>query len=167
MPRDNSDHTDMNDKPLKLPKLLLAEMITHALERDPDECCGLLLGRGNTVTRLRRIRNIHESRVNRFNMDPLDVIEAERDADGAGEKFVAIYHSHTYSQGYPSDTDIRNAVESGWLDPFYVLVSLVEKTRPVVRAYRISDDGEVAERFIRVLGAGSYTSGTTRPGLVE
>jgi len=137
----------MNDGPLKLPKLLLAEMITHALERDPEECCGLLLGRGKTVTRLRRIRNIHESRVNRFNMDPLDVIEAERDADGAGEKIVAIYHSHTYSQGYPSDTDVRN--------------------RPAVRAYRISDDGEVAERFIRVLGAGGYTSGTTRPGLVK
>ena len=157
----------MNDKPLKLPKLLLAEIITHALERDPEECCGILLGRENTVTQLRRIRNIHESRVNRFKMDPFDVIEAERDAHGAGEKFVAIYHSHTYSQGYPSDTDVRNAVQSGSLDLFYVLISLVEKTRPVVRAYRISNDGEVAEQFIGVLGAGSYTSGTTRPRLVE
>ena len=157
----------MSTATLKLPKLLLAEMITHALETDPEECCGILLGRGNTVTRSRRIRNTHESRVNRYNMDPLDVLEAERDADGAGEEFVAIYHSHTYSQGYPSDTDIRNAVESGWTDPFYVLISLVEKTRPVVRAYRISEDGKAAERFIRVLGAGGYTSGTTRPGLVE
>ena len=90
----------MNDKPLKLPKLLLAEIITHALERDPEECCGILLGRGNTVTQLRRIRNIHDSGVNRFKMDPFDVIEAERDARGAGEKFVAIYHSHTYSEGH-------------------------------------------------------------------
>ncbi|MDP6823760.1 MAG: M67 family metallopeptidase [Dehalococcoidia bacterium] len=157
----------MSTGPLKLPKQLLAEMITHALDKDPEECCGLLLGRGNTATRLRRIRNTHESRTNRYNMDPLDVIEAERDADGRGEEFVAIYHSHTYSQGYPSDTDVRNAVESGWIDPFYVLVSLVETTRPVVRAYRISADGEVGERFIRVLGAGGYTSGTTPPGLVE
>ena len=156
-----------NNGPLKLPKQLLAEMISHALDRDPEECCGLLLGTGNTVTRLRRIRNTHESRVNRYNMDPLDVIEAERDADGAGEEFVAIYHSHTYSQGYPSDTDIRNAVDSGWIDPFYVLVSLVEKTRPVVRAYRISGDGEVAERFISVLGAGGYTSGTTMPNPIK
>ena len=157
----------MNTGPLKLPKQLLAEMITHALEQDPEVCCGLLLGRGNTATRLRRVRNAHESRVNRYNMDPLDVIEAEREADGAGEEFVAIYHSHTYSQGYPSDTDVRNAVESGWTDPFYVLVSLVEKARPVVRAYRISAGGEVAEQFIRVLGAGGYTSGTTPPEAVE
>jgi proteasome lid subunit RPN8/RPN11 len=155
------------NEPLKLPKQLLAEMITHALDKDPEECCGLLVGRGDSATRLRRIRNVHESLSNRFSMDPLDVIEAERDADGWGEEFVAIYHSHTYSQGYPSDTDVRNATENGWTDPFYVLISLVEKTRPVVRAYRISGDGEVAERFIRVLGVGGYTSGTTPPGLVE
>jgi hypothetical protein len=53
------------------------------------------------------------------------------------------------------------------MDLFYVLIPLVEKTRPVVRAYRISDDGEVAERFIGVFGGGSYTSGTTSPGLME
>ena len=153
--------------PLKLPKQLLAEMISHALDRDPEECCGLLLGRGDTATRLRCIRNTRESRVNRYNMDPLDVMEAEREAYGSGEKFVAIYHSDTYSQGYPSDTGIRNTVDSGWIDPFYVLVSLMEKTRPVVRAYRISGDGEVTERFIRVLGAGGYTSGTTTPEPVK
>ena len=118
------------NEPLKLPKQLLAEMITHALDKDPEECCGLLVGRGDSATRLRRIRNVHESLSNRFSMDPLDVIEAERDADGRGEEFVAIYHSHTYSQGYPSDTDVRNATENGWTDPFYVLISLVEKTGP-------------------------------------
>ncbi|MBT3943173.1 MAG: M67 family metallopeptidase [Chloroflexi bacterium] len=157
----------MNSSPLRLPKSLLAEMISHALDADPEECCGVLLGRGDEATRLRRIRNVHESRVNRYSMDPLDLIEAERDADGRSEEFVAIYHSHTYSQGYPSDTDVRNAVESGWTGPYYVLVSLVEKTRPVVRAYRISEDGDVVEQFIRVLGVGGYTSGTTPPEVVD
>ncbi|MDA1257681.1 MAG: M67 family metallopeptidase [Chloroflexi bacterium] len=152
---------------LKLPKNLLAEMITHSLEQDPEECCGLLLGNGDEVSRLIRVQNVHEDRVSRFSMAPLDLLEAEREADRRGEIFVAIYHSHTYSQGYPSDTDIRNAVQSGWTDPYYVLVSLVEKTRPVVRAYRISSAGDVAEQFISVLGAGGYTSGTTRPRVNE
>ena len=142
--------------PLKLPKQLLAEMISHALEQDPEECCGILLGKGENATRLRRVRNANENRISRYNMDPLDVLEVERDAD-----------SHTYSQGYPSDTDVKNAVETGWTDPYYVLVSLVEKTRPVVRAYRISDTGEVVEQFIHVRGAGGYTSGSTRPQVVE
>jgi proteasome lid subunit RPN8/RPN11 len=70
--------------------LCLAEVITHALGRDPEECCGLLLERRNTVRQLRRIRDIHESRVNRFKMARLDVIEAERDVEGAGKEFVAI-----------------------------------------------------------------------------
>ena len=126
-----------------------------------------MLWGGNIVRQLTRIKNIHESRVNRFKIALLDVIEAERDADGAGEEFVAISDSCTYSQGYPSDTDVRNATGSGWIDLFYVLISLVEKTRPVVRAYRISDYGEVAERFIGVFDGGSYTSGTTSPGLME
>lgn len=74
---------------------------------------------------------------------------------------------------FPTRTPTRRAIrriltsESGWMDLFYVLISLVEKTRPVVRAYRISDDGEVAERFIGVFDGGSYTSGTTSPGLME
>lgn len=164
---DSVTHSTTSAAPLRLPKLLLAEMITHALERDPEECCGLLFGRGDTATRLRRVRNVHEDRTSRYNMDPLDIDEARREADGSGENFVAIYHSHTYSQGYPSDSDVRTAVESGWTDPYYILVSLVEKTRPVVRAYRISSDGEVTEQFIHVLGAGGYTSGTTRPQVVE
>ena len=157
----------MSAMPLKLPKQLLAEMISHALEQDPEECCGILLGKGENATRLRRVRNANENRISRYNMDPLDVLEVERDADARGEEFVAFYHSHTYSQGYPSDTDVKNAVETGWTDPYYVLGSLVEKTRPVVRAYRISDTGEVVEQFIHVRGAGGYTSGSTRPQVVE
>ena len=157
----------MSATPLKLPKRLLAEMISHALDQDPEECCGLLLGRGDNATRLTRVRNANENPTSRYNMDPLDVLHAEQDADERGDKFVAIYHSHTYSQGYPSDTDVRSAVESGWVDLFYVLISLVEKTRPVVRAYRISGDGDVTEQFIHVLGAGGYTSGTTRPEVVD
>lgn len=144
---------------LEIPKAQIAEMIAHALEADPEECCGILTGADSVVTGGRRVRNAHDNPVSRYTMDPLDIMAMERKADDRGEEFVAIYHSHTYSQGYPSETDIRNAVESGWVDPYYVLVSLVEKTRPVVRAYRISEAGEVSEVFIRVPGAGGYASG--------
>ena len=137
---------------LKIPRRLLAEMIAHALEDDPEECCGLLLGRGGNAKSARRMRNAHKNKISRYTMDPMELMEAQREADERGEEFVAIYHSHTFTQGYPSETDVNNAVESGWTDPYYVLVSLVEKTRPVVRGYRISERGEVEEVVIRTDG---------------
>ena len=63
-------------------------------------------------------------------------------------EILAIYHSHTHSQAYPSVTDIENAINSGWTDPKYILVSLVEKTRPIIRAYNISSDKVVNEIII-------------------
>jgi proteasome lid subunit RPN8/RPN11 len=136
---------------LEIPKTLIAEMITHALEKDPEECCGLVLGKDRRATATRRVTNSHENRVSRYTMDPLEVMKVERDSDARGETLLAIYHSHTYTQAHPSETDINNAIDTGWLDPYYVLVSLVEKTRPVVRAYRIDEQGGVHEVFIRAV----------------
>ncbi|MBI2965345.1 MAG: M67 family metallopeptidase [Chloroflexi bacterium] len=134
---------------LTIPKMLIAEMITHALEKDPEECCGLVLGKDGRGTVTRRVSNSHENKVSRYTMEPLEVMKVEREADGRGEGLLAIYHSHTYTQAYPSETDIRSAIETGWLDPNYILVSLVEKTRPVMRAYRIDENGSVREVFIK------------------
>lgn len=134
---------------LKIPKPLIAEMIAHALDTDPEECCGLLLGKDTSVSTGRRIPNMHENPVSRYTMDPLEVMRAEKEADQLGLDLTAIYHSHTFTQGYPSETDIQNATESGWADRYYVLVSLVEKTRPVVRAFWITAVGEVSEVFIQ------------------
>ena len=137
---------------IKIPRKVLAEIISHALEDDPNECCGFLLGKDSEVTRSRRSKNVHKNKISRYSMDPVEVMEIQQDSDAKGEVFVAIYHSHTYTQGYPSETDVNNAVDSGWTDPYYVLVSLVEKTRPVVRAYRIHDDKTVEEIVIMTDG---------------
>ena len=133
---------------IKIPRKALAEMISHALEDDPNECCGFLLGKGDEAARSRRAKNVHKNKISRYSMDPVEVMEIQQDADARREMFVAIYHSHTYTQGYPSETDVNNAVDSGWTDPYYVLVSLVEKTRPIVRAYRIHENRTVEEVVI-------------------
>lgn len=128
----------------RITKSLIAQMITHALETDPEECCGLLIGRDGAA-RLYPMRNVHPRPARRYEMSPLELMEAEQDAESRGERIVAIYHSHTFTQAYPSQTDANNAVQSGWTDPVYVLVSLAEKSRPVVRAFNISDDGTITE----------------------
>ena len=128
-------------------------MILYALEEDPQECCGVLLGSGDDeATELVRISNVAEDKERRYSMDPLEQSAAEQRADADGKSITGIFHSHTFTQAHPSAIDVRNAVDSMWTGPIYVLVSLVEKTRPVVRAFRISDDGAVTEIVITTDG---------------
>jgi len=131
--------------PFLIPKHVLANIISHALESDPEECCGVLIGVENSAEEARRIQNNHSEPIRRYEMDPIALARAESEADAKGRRIVAIYHSHTHSQAYPSQTDVNNAVQSWWTEPYYVLISLVEKTRPIVRAYRISEDATVTE----------------------
>ncbi len=42
------------------------------------------------------------------------------------------------------------ALQSGWLDIIYTLVSLEDKLNPVVKSYSISETGEIAEQSIQV-----------------
>ncbi len=128
-----------------IPKRVLASMISHALESDPEECCGVLLGDDDGAEEARRLKNVHAQPIRRYEMPPMDLMRVESEAETRGRKIVAIYHSHTHTQAYPSQTDVTNAVQSWWTEPYYVLVSLVEKTRPVVRSYRISEDATVTE----------------------
>jgi proteasome lid subunit RPN8/RPN11 len=69
-----------------------------------------------------------------------------RDAESNELDLIGVWHSHTHTDAYPSDTDVRQAMEPGWI---YVLVSL-KHAEPVVRAYRIRD-GKVAEVDVDVM----------------
>ena len=148
--------------PLLIPKRVLANIISHALESDPEECCGVLIGGENSAEEARRIQNNHPEPIRRYEMDPIALARAESEADAKGRKIVAIYHSHTHTQAYPSQTDVNNAVQSWWTEPYHVLISLVEKTRPIVRAYRISDDTTVTETPITTDGD-AYVETTRYP----
>jgi|TARA_B110000263_G_scaffold220223_1_gene207941 proteasome lid subunit RPN8/RPN11 len=131
-----------------IPRSIISKLIEHALLEDPNECCGLLIGKENKVTNIQNCQNIHPSPITRYTIEPKDLMKAENFSDKNNMEILAIYHSHTHSQAYPSTTDIENAIESMWTNPYYILVSLVEKTRPVIRAYKISDDKNVEEVII-------------------
>ena len=120
---------------LKIAPSVIAEMLAHAREEAPRECCGLLVGTLGEVTRAVRARNL-ESGVTRFLVDPQDHFEAIRSARSEGREIVGAYHSHPASPPLPSETDRAQAY--GGSDFLYVIVSLVNEE---VRAYRC-DEGE-------------------------
>jgi len=125
---------------LSLPQAFIDEMIAHALEDAPDECCGIIAGQNGRATKLFRARNAEASPY-RYNVDPKDLFRIHRECEQNGWEFMVIYHSHTASEAYPSATDVRLAF---WPETHYVLVSLMDRNRPAVRAFRI-EDGRVSE----------------------
>ena len=125
------------------------EMIEHSRLENPNECCGILAGTGGKVTKLYRIQNSTPSPY-RYVMDPNEQLKAMKDADERSLDLMAFYHSHTHSPAYPSDTDIRMATESGWVDFCYVLVSLEDSSKPDVRFFDISGDGNVNDEEAKI-----------------
>jgi proteasome lid subunit RPN8/RPN11 len=118
-------------------------MLTHAREEHPNECCGLLAGRGNRVERLYRGRNVDQSPYT-YQLDPQEQLQFFRDMDAEGLELLGIYHSHTQSVAYPSRTDVARAF---YPDAAYVIVGLrngAPAESAEIRAFRIRD-GQITE----------------------
>jgi [CysO sulfur-carrier protein]-S-L-cysteine hydrolase len=124
---------------MRIARRLYDEMIDHALEDAPNECCGMIAsGNGEAVT-LYRARNAAASPL-RYEIDGAEQYRIQMAIDDAGLDLGAIYHSHTRSEPYPSQTDINLAF---YPDALYVIVGVAGE-QPDVRAFTIRD-GRVSE----------------------
>jgi proteasome lid subunit RPN8/RPN11 len=121
---------------MRIAQSLIDEMVAHAREDLPNECCGMVGGSDGRATRVIRVENSAASPL-RFEMDPQGQFDALREIEGGGEELLAIYHSHTKSAAYPSQTDVNQAVN--WPDAIYVIVSLAGPDAPDVKAYWLKD----------------------------
>ena len=135
---------------LRMERRYADEIIAHATEEDPNECCGILAGSGDDVRHLYRITNKVRSPV-RYLMDPQEQLNAMLHSERNGWELLAFYHSHTHSPAYPSSTDVRMALQSGWLEIYYVLVSLEDRTDPQIRAYHIDESGGIVEENFEIV----------------
>lgn len=99
----------------------LEELVGHARDTLPHECCGLLLGRGDHVGAVFRARNIAAEPAKRFLIDPQDHFAARRAARQTGLDLVGFYHSHPRSTAEPSPRDLDEFTYTGSL---YLIVGL-------------------------------------------
>ncbi|MBV8160742.1 MAG: M67 family metallopeptidase [Acidimicrobiia bacterium] len=123
---------------LRLTDVTYTDIVAHALDALPNEACGLVAATPGTdkIERVYRCRNAAaSSRV--YELDPLDHLRADRDAEPRGLEIVGVYHSHTHTEAYPSPTDVQQAPDPAW---HYVLLSLKDP-EPVLRSFRIIDGG--------------------------
>ena len=130
---------------MRIERRFIDEMVAHAQAELPNECCGILAGPDGAVAQAYRMTNVEASPF-RFSMDPAELVRVDTEAGAQGWELLAIYHSHTQSEAYPSDTDVRIAGGTAelWPDTRYVLVSLMPPGPPSVRLFRIAG-GEVFE----------------------
>src|SRR3954471_14756523 len=129
---------------------------THGEETYPHECCGVLLGTididkdervvkivvraGNT-----RLDSLH----NRYNIDPKELIAAQKQARQAGLDIVGFYHSHPDHPPRWSQTDLA---EAHWIGCSYVITSVVkgkaDATNSFVLAGALEEDKSFKDEAI-------------------
>ena len=120
---------------------LVEEIVAHAREDAPNECCGLVSGADGRATRVYRARNAEESPF-RYTIHPTDQLRIMTEIEELGEEIAAIYHSHTKTAAEPSQTDINLA--ENWPEPLYLICSLADPEAPNLRGFAIRD-GSVEE----------------------
>lgn len=130
---------------LQLPQAMIDEVVAHARRDHPDECCGVIAGKGGAATRLFAMQNAERSPTG-FTFDSAEWLTVYRAIDDADEDLLVVYHSHTMTEAYPSRTDVRwsvNTPGTSWL-----LVS-TRSDDLEVRSFRI-EDGVVGEEELRI-----------------
>jgi [CysO sulfur-carrier protein]-S-L-cysteine hydrolase len=121
---------------MRIAQSLIDEMIAHAREDFPNECCGMVGGLDGEARVVHRVANAAASPL-RYEMDSQGQITAYNAIESNGEDLLAIYHSHTKSAAYPSQTDVNQAV--AWPDQIYLIVSLADDDAPDVKGYLLKD----------------------------
>jgi proteasome lid subunit RPN8/RPN11 len=129
---------------MRIAQELLDQMIDHARREAPNECCGVVGVRDGRATRVLPVKNEAASPL-KFEMG-IELFYALDAIDEAGEELGAIYHSHTRTFPYPSQTDIN------WSDQYpgaeWLIVGL-ENDEALVRSYLI-EGGRVEEVPVEV-----------------
>jgi desampylase len=93
------------------------QMLSWAETSDPLECCGLLLGVEHTIHSIMLTRNVSQKPHICFEIDPHQLIAAERDTRSGGLPILGYFHSHPNGLAQPSIEDAANAADDGryWL----------------------------------------------------
>jgi proteasome lid subunit RPN8/RPN11 len=121
---------------MRIAQSLIDEMVAHAREDMPNECCGMVGGVGGKASVVVPVVNAAASPL-RFEMDPQGQYNALKSIEDDGKELLAIYHSHTKSAAYPSQTDVNQAVN--WPDAIYLIVSLQDAGAPEVKGFWLKD----------------------------
>ena len=119
---------------IRIPAYIIDGIIEQAINKLPNEACGLLVGSGSDVLKQYPLTNIDRS-PEHFSFDPAEQFQVFREARTDGREIIANYQSHPETPSRPSEEDIRLAYDPNIL---YLIVSLAAEV-PVLKAFNIQN----------------------------
>jgi len=127
---------------ISIHRKVLDEVISHCMEVYPNEACGILAGKGNTVEKVYKMSNIKSSPAI-YEMDPQEQLRCEREIKNSGQRIICIYHSHPSSSAYPSQVDVMRVYWPGdpdipiYPDTCYMIIGPINGNTEV-KVFRLS-----------------------------
>ncbi|HET7678376.1 MAG TPA: M67 family metallopeptidase [Candidatus Limnocylindrales bacterium] len=135
---------------MHLPAALFEGLVDWARRGYPNEACGIIAGDalahdGGRALRFHATANAAASPY-RYRIDPQEQLRIVLALDDADEVVWGIFHSHVRSPAEPSPTDVGLAL---WPGSLYLICSLADPERPVIRAWSI-EDGSIEEVALEI-----------------
>lgn len=131
---------------LHLPAAVLADMLAHVEAGYPDEACGVLAGQDSRVTRHYPAANASATPRTFSEIAPRELLAIWNEIEDHDWQALAYYHSHPATPAYPSPRDVRWS--QGWPGTYYIIFSLAQRHRPVVRAFLIAGEAVHEHRIV-------------------
>jgi [CysO sulfur-carrier protein]-S-L-cysteine hydrolase len=128
---------------IRIPESIYQAIVEHARRESPLECCGILSGREKTVEKAFELQNAEKSPI-RYSISPRDQLKVFEEMEKESKEMIAVYHSHTHTIPFPSETDVRMAF---YPDVSTVIISLKEEKNPLIKAFRIGKEAIYLEEI--------------------
>ena len=134
---------------LRIPQQFYDQLRAHGEETYPHECCGIMLGRtsddGLQVARLIRAGNTRtDSAHNRYNIAPIELVKAQREARTQGLDIVGFYHSHP---DHPAQWSATDFAEAHWFGCAYVITAIAKGAAQITNSFLLTGTGEEDKAF--------------------
>jgi len=131
---------------MQLDRVFFDEMVEHGLAAFPNESCGLLAGKEGRPVKFFPMTNRDASPVT-YRLDPKEQLRVFDELDEQGWELLGIFHTHTHSEAFPSETDRSQAF---YPEAEYLVMSLSDRANPVLRSFEIVDD-QIGERELEIV----------------
>jgi len=152
---------------LLFPGEIFERMRKFAEAAYPYEGCGVLIGTSGddsaAVSEVFEGRNlVQDRRHDRYELDPRDIIQAEKWAREVGQEVLGFYHTHPDHPARPSQFDTDRA----WAGYHYVVISVESGQLVEATAWQLAEAVEPSHFDEVSLEGGHPGPGYNPPGLV-
>jgi proteasome lid subunit RPN8/RPN11 len=121
-------------------------MYAHAVWTYPNEACGLIAMDADGDVKMVLCLTNTDASEHRFTIDPVEHFGCVTFVERSGWHIGGIFHSHTRSEAYPSESDIGGGGDPSWLN---LIVGPVVGPNSAVRAFRFGG-GVIDEASVTV-----------------